>query len=213
MKTTGKKPIGFRFPYLLNPIFYNQKFYKILTDHGYLWTSNRQIRFVEELDNPKNYQNNLLLKLLHQSSLLHSLYYKKLIFKLLNIGLILNDHIVIKKKVSLVSNIDWLLKSRAPFYRENLLEIPILSTLDCFLFRILEPSIASPEKDLRQAMKIIKNEALLSNEYFNLNFHDWIIGTSNRSQFFDEILNLFTNKKNLCFITGTELLKIIKNYE
>jgi peptidoglycan/xylan/chitin deacetylase (PgdA/CDA1 family) len=49
---TGRRPGGFRAPYLLGPIFFDSAVYDLLADRGYRWTSNRELRHVIELLRP-----------------------------------------------------------------------------------------------------------------------------------------------------------------
>ena len=51
-KLTGKRPLGFRSPFLMAPKFYTPELYKLLETHGYKWTSNRELRFAEEIFRP-----------------------------------------------------------------------------------------------------------------------------------------------------------------
>ena len=49
---TGARPIGFRAPYLLFPHFYRREVYTLLKAQGYLWVSNREVRYPAELLRP-----------------------------------------------------------------------------------------------------------------------------------------------------------------
>lgn len=87
----------------------------------------------------------------------------------------------------------------------KLLEIPRNSTPDGQLFGLLSPEQESPKEWLNFAYKTLKTQFDKSNEYFNLNFHPWLIGSANRIILLDAILRYVTSH-DIEFILPRELL-------
>jgi peptidoglycan/xylan/chitin deacetylase (PgdA/CDA1 family) len=188
-KITGKKPVGFRAPYLYDPIFYDEKLYKILRKRGYTWTSNRQVTRIEEK-----------FKLNHLPSLLSII-----LLPLSNLPVVFRDTLYHEKR-SILKNIFWLYGERNSFDRNGIVEIPLASTMDNFLFGLPEPDISSPKSDVKNAIQTLKSQYDQCGSEFNLNFHDWIIGTSNRIAVLDGILKYIKSKDDNVFITATQMI-------
>ncbi len=197
LNTIGKKPLGFRFPYLLNPQFYSESKYKVLSDFGYKWTSNRQIRFIPELMRVQN-QTDAVTKYLYKMNA------GKFLFLYLNKSVFFDDYLSKNWGIPKIAN--WLIQDKNPFEREGILEIPVLSTLDCFLFGLPVPNESSSDAELKTAFEILKDEFDLSQNYFNLNFHDWIVGTSNRIDVMDKIIGYIKKKKDIKFVTSEDIM-------
>jgi len=85
--------------------------------------------------------------------------------------------------------------NKKPFMIGKVKEIPIYSSMDGELLGLLDPEQESPNKWLNYAYKSWISQFKSSGEYFNLNLHDWLIGTSNRLVLLDKILNYMKNKK------------------
>jgi Predicted xylanase/chitin deacetylase len=224
---TGKKFFGFRAPFLLSPKFYNKKIYQLFRKRGYKWCSNREIRFVEEIFvhhrlkgpfyNPKNVFSKIISKLKLASYsygyyFLFSLLNSKLILteninKILNQSLFINE---VKPNLRIFRNFNWLNYFRFPIIKLNILDFPLYSPLDCDLFGYPLPLEESTNTTIDYAYKCLVKNFQTSKCFFNLNFHDWIIGTANRYKLLDEILNYLSKQESVEFILPNELLKIIK---
>lgn len=99
------------------------------------------------------------------------------IHKVLNQSLITND---IKLNLRILSNFNWLNYSRSPILKLDILDFSLCSPLDCDLFGYPFPSEESNEITMNYAFKCLVKNFQMSKHFFNLNFHDWIIGTANR---------------------------------
>ncbi len=82
-----------------------------------------------------------------------------------------------------------------PFMIGKVKEIPMYSSMDGELLGLLDPEQESPKEWLNYAYKSWISQFNSSGKYFNLNLHDWLIGTSNRLVLLDKILNYMKNKK------------------
>ena len=221
---TGKRLLGFRAPYLLGPNFYNKRIYQLFRKRGYKWCSNREIRFVEEIFvkgsfyDPKNAFSKLIS--ISKITSVHFCYY--LLFNLLNLRLILmeNMHKIlnqslmiddIKPNLRILRNSNWLNHFRSPIFKENILDFPLCSPLDCDLFGYPFPSEESNEIKMNYSFECLVKNFQMSKNFFNLNFHDWIIGTANRYKLLDKILNYLSHQESIKITLPKELLKNIKN--
>ena len=220
---TRKKLLGFRAPFLLGPNFYNEKIYQLFRNRGYKWCSNREIRFVEETHvqhrvkgsfyNPKN----AFSKLISISKITSVNFYYYFLFNLLNVRLILMEDIRkvlnssliidnIKPNLRILRNFNWLNYSRFPIFKFNIIDFPLYSPLDCDLFGYPFPFEESDEITMNYAFKCLVKNFQISKNFFNLNFHDWIIGTANRYELLDKILNYLSNQESIIIILPKELL-------
>jgi len=221
---TGKKLLGFRAPFLLTPNCYNKEIYQLFRKRGYKWCSNREILFVEQIFvqhrlkgsnyNPKN----VFCKLISISKITSVNFFYNFLFNLLNSKLILmedihkvlNQNLIInnmKPILRILRNFNWLNYSRFPIFKLNILDFPIYSPLDCDLFGLPFPSEESNEITMNYAFKCLVKNYQMSKNFFNLNFHDWIIGTDNRYELLDKILNYLSNQESVEFILPNKLLK------
>jgi hypothetical protein len=125
-KVTGRKIFGFRAPYLYNPYFYNERLYRVLKERNYFWVSNRQVTRLEEFFNVI-----LVPKIL-----------STLFLPLLNLPIVLRDNLA-NRNVNYLNNIFWLFGNRNSFNRKGIIEIPLSSTMDNFLFGTPYPSEVS----------------------------------------------------------------------
>lgn len=89
----------------------------------------------------------------------------------------------------------------------DLLEIPVFSTLETDLISIVPPEQKTPTIWLDYAYNTLKKQFLKSKKYFNLNFHPWLIGSSNRPLLLDRILNFVSSQKNVRFVLARELVE------
>lgn len=99
----------------------------------------------------------------------------------------------------------WVFYKKEPFKINNLLEIPLLSSLDGSLLGLVSPTQKSSNSKLKYSFESLKKQFNESKNYFNLNFHCWLIGTGNRLILLDKILNYISNQDS-SFILPKELL-------
>lgn len=221
IKITGKKPLGFRAPYLNGPDFYNREVYDLFRKRGYKWSSNREIRRIEEIFRPDRLRSNIFSKITDRSHITNSGTGRKLFEILLNSRLILNENIdnitiykdgtfTINNNSRLFPNINWLLNYKTPFYRNDILEIPVLSPFDLDLMKQTNPGNATDEEQINFTYTMLNKELNSSGAFFNYTFHEWFIGTKNRLELFDKILqDLFLNK-SVKVVLAKDLTELIK---
>jgi hypothetical protein len=83
----------------------------------------------------------------------------------------------------------WLWGEQAPFLRpEGLTEYPLYSPLDCDLLGFPEPDASSGNAGTDYAAVVLTRAFDRSGSYFNLNCHDWIIGTGDRLRVLEQAL-------------------------
>lgn len=92
-----------------------------------------------------------------------------------------------------------------PFKVGKLHEIPLYSSMDGELLGNLSPEQESPENWINYAYNSWVSQFRNSGEYFNLNLHDWLIGTSNRIELLDKILKYISNQRNIKFVLARDL--------
>jgi hypothetical protein len=205
-RLTGKRPVGFRSPYLMNPVFYSRYLYQILASHGYRWVSNREIRYPDELFGP----NRIPIRLLWGKN--NGI--TRIILSVLNMRMILTDHMTKKKGLAgIIANIRWLDQGAAPFERYGLLEFPVCTSLDCDLLGLPNPETRTSTEWIRYATACLVGGINRRGNLYMLSFHDWIIGSSNRLQLLDNVLSYFVSRKSAKFITGIECVRLLSNYE
>ncbi len=118
-------------------------------------------------------------------------------------GSIFNTHFV-ARKITKINNL--LFAKKRPYHVNGLLEIPLLSSLETDLLNILPAHQNSSEAWLKSAFENLKKQYNQSREYFNLNFHPWFIGSSNRITLLKNILGYLSSKKENKFVLARELL-------
>jgi peptidoglycan/xylan/chitin deacetylase (PgdA/CDA1 family) len=181
---TGARPVGFRSPHLGAPRFFDPVTYDIFERRGYAWASNREIRFVDEATSPHVTGRGDAIG--RAGALIGRLRLDR-VRPLRRIGLVLLNLDLVRRETiggpapALRPNVRWLVRRPGPFPRRRLTEIPVLSPLDVdFLGARVDPARPTPQ---RQADHMVESLCRLFDEaggHFNLNFHDWVIGTSNR---------------------------------
>jgi glycosyltransferase involved in cell wall biosynthesis len=197
---TGSKPISFRSPYLMGPLFHSDELYDILSKHGYQYVNNREIRYQQELFRPGRLSMSHWLDKDNR--------FTEALTILLNLRLIFTENIYNKKGVSkLIANCHWLLNGSLPFKRNELLEIPLYSPLDCDLLGLPKPNEQSSQKLINYTIDTLMGGLNKKGSLYSLNFHDWIIGTENRIEVLDEVLRRINNMPNTSIVTDDEALK------
>lgn len=92
-----------------------------------------------------------------------------------------------------------------PHIHKGLIEIPLQSSMDGELLSLMSPLQKTPTLWLNYAYSAIKKQFKIANETFNLNFHPWMIGSSNRVILLKKILKyLKDNKTN--FVLAKDLV-------
>ncbi|MBR9705527.1 polysaccharide deacetylase family protein [Candidatus Pacearchaeota archaeon] len=95
---------------------------------------------------------------------------------------------------------------KKPYKVNGLLEIPLQSSLETDLLGIVSLEQKSSEEWLTSAFNGLKKQYLRSHDYFNLNFHPWLIGTQNRLRLLNDILG-YIHLKEAKFVLAGELLE------
>jgi glycosyltransferase involved in cell wall biosynthesis len=197
-KLIGKRPKGFRAPYLMDPVYYTSELYRILEEHGYKWVSNRKVLYPEEFFRPDHFY----LPIMWQKNNLIS----AMLIILLNMRMILNESMERKKGISrIMANIKWLISGAGPFRRDNIIELPILTPLDCDLIGLPKPAENTPDYIIRYMINTLSGGIEKKGYFYSITFHDWIVGTANRTQLLEKILDNFSKMDNVVFISSAEI--------
>ncbi len=176
---TGYAPKGFRAPYLMGPTFYNAAVYQALADQGFTWISNREIRMPEELFRPD--------RLRFGFGVVKIAAIRRLLLIALNLKLISAERP--NNGWHIISALRWLLGAQQPYIRpEGLTEFPLTSPLDCDLVGFPRPQQPSGSSFTTYAAAVISNCYDVSGPYFNVNSHDWITGSADRTDILDKVL-------------------------
>lgn len=192
-KITGSKPVSFRSPYLSGPDFYDKRLYEELAKRGYKCISNREIRTPEELFLPGRLPWGLLFT--NYSCI------RFILCILLNSLLLRND---IMSGMPYIKRLAWL-ANPLPFRRRNgLIEHPLISPLDCDLLGLPETKENSNQRRIALAKQILKKDFDNAREYYNLNCHDWIIGTANRTEILQSTFQYIQSSNESSFVTLKE---------
>jgi peptidoglycan/xylan/chitin deacetylase (PgdA/CDA1 family) len=106
-----------------------------------------------------------------------------------------------------IYNVKWIFRKKKPLLMD-LMEIPLLSPLDIYcIYPFPEPLENSPEFSLKEAYDILVKHYKSSDVYFNLNFHEHVVGTCNRVCLLDRILGYLSRQSNIHFLTARQLLE------
>jgi glycosyltransferase involved in cell wall biosynthesis/peptidoglycan/xylan/chitin deacetylase (PgdA/CDA1 family) len=181
---TGKRPVGFRAPYLLGPSFSDPTIYELLSSRGYRWTSNRELRHVVELLRPDRIGSPRPWQLAQSRPGMLEGTAAQLVTLALNARLWSRDRV----GGSMPSAIRWLKSGRPPFYRGGLLEIPVYCPMDCDLLGLPDPAQPSPQTLLDFA-RFALLAGLSRGPLAMLSFHDWIITGGNRLSLLEGLLS------------------------
>ncbi len=148
--------------------------YEVLSERGYKWVSNKRIRRKEVLANPSFQFSSSTASKI--SEFLMSTYL----------------------------SLQWQFFPKKQFEQNGLVHIPLLSSMDGELLGLIDPNQKSSQEQVNYVVESLKKQFFESNEHFNVTFHDWIVGSQNRTQILSETLDFF--KKNNCeFLTAKEL--------
>ena len=178
---TGKRPKGFRAPYLLAPHFYRAEVYAILRAQGFRWVSNREVRYPVELLRPGLFPVPDAWRGANGSARLAR---DRLLLGPLNAGLVAKETF----GGSPAGRLRWLLGERSPFARDGMTEIPIYAPLDCDLLGLPKPTDDTPPDVLAYTRAVVSAAAVTPGRLSMITFHDWIVSGGNRISLLGHVL-------------------------
>jgi peptidoglycan/xylan/chitin deacetylase (PgdA/CDA1 family) len=98
-------------------------------------------------------------------------------------------------------------QKKRPFLKDSLVEIPLLSPMDIYcIYPFPEAPKLSPESSLDEAFRILVTHYISSKTYFNLNFHEHVIGTVNRIRLLERILSYLTEQPDTSFALPKQIV-------
>ena len=114
-----------------------------------------------------------------------------------------------RKVVYGLSKALWKRYRKMPYRIGNLTEVPMLSAMDGHLLGKLNPDQPTPRRLIDYAIKSILIEMERTGWYFNINLHDWIIGSENRLEILDKVLETIRAKYEVEFLPARESLGVL----
>ena len=172
-----KKVSGIKPVGFRSPWLYTKpELYQILAQRGYRWVSNKRVRRKEILANPSFQFSNSL------------------------------GTSVSKALMSGYMQMQWQFFPKKPFTEQGLIHIPLLSSMDGELLGQLDPNQKSTKQQVEYVVASLKKQYFESGEYFNLTFHDWIIGSENRTEILSKILG-FLKEQKCEILTAAQLVE------
>lgn len=183
-RLVGSPAVAYRAPYLLAPAFADPNLDRILTDLGFLWTSNREVRFCEEAFRPDRVPWRAVSMAAGAVGLFDERGLGAVASLALNIRL-LREELALG---SPVARAQWLLRGRPTYRRGSLFEVALQAPLDCDLVGLPRPDEPTPTELLGFAARRLAAAPLRAPSPCVLTFHDWIVGTSNRPELLEEVL-------------------------
>lgn len=165
-------------------LIHNESIYLVLRERGYLWSSNKAILEVEKLYAP------------------HFIKVQNLLTTLFKIE---------RSLLGAQQRFTYRLKKRHPILKNEVVEIPLLSSQDGELLGEVSPFQRSLDRYIQYTYSALVNQYKRSKLFFNLNFHPWLIGSANRLTLLDKILFYLTCRKSECtFVTAENLAQAAK---
>jgi len=105
--------------------------------------------------------------------------------------------------------LQWARSRKEPFRNGSLLEIPLLSSQDGELLGVMDPGQETPQAWIDFAYESMRKQFDRSGRVFNLNFHPWLIGTANRIEVLDRMLDYINNSgHDVKFVLAKDLLAL-----
>jgi len=182
---TGEPPVAFRAPYLLAPRFVDAGLTKLLLELDFRWTSNRWVRFPEQLTRSKYRELRATASVLERLGLFdvrHPL--GKAAFVAQNVRLMARD-----PDLGLRGGFHWLRGQREPILRAgHLYDIAVTAPLDVNFLGLPNPDAPSPQALVELATARMGNAAAHGGSPYTVTFHDWVIGSCNRLGVLDQIM-------------------------
>ena len=108
----------------------------------------------------------------------------------------------------IMSKIAWRTFPKKPYKDGSLIEIPLLSSMDGELLDLISPFQKSPDKWLDFTYQTWVRQYEQSGSYFNLNCHDWLIGSNNRIELLDRILS-FLKGESTEFVLARDICDMV----
>jgi peptidoglycan/xylan/chitin deacetylase (PgdA/CDA1 family) len=177
---TGRRPVGFRSPYLMAPAFQSPQLYAILKECGFKWVSNRSIRHERELLMPGRLPGARFLLAIPGV--------RMALFVLLNWRFICTDTVTGATHVTPFANLRWLLDGARPFARHGLIEVPAHAPFDCEIVGTPMPQESTRHEILEYGIESFSQNAREARGYYNVTFHDWISGSGVRLNLLEQTL-------------------------
>jgi peptidoglycan/xylan/chitin deacetylase (PgdA/CDA1 family) len=97
-------------------------------------------------------------------------------------------------------------QSGEPYRRATLVEIPLLSPMDVYSIHPFPPAGPSPTGILEEAYQVLVEHYKWSKTYFNLNFHEHVIGTDNRIQLLERIIRYLSEQPDARFVLPRQIV-------
>jgi len=121
--------------------------------------------------------------------------------------LVFHSHRYRGKLVNLLAYLDdkrkWRKYPKEPYEVGEIVEIPLMSSMDGEIIGELSPEQDIPVELSRFAISVLKKQFERSTLYFNLNFHAIVIGSANRMEVLEHMLQYILNNGGR-FITAKE---------
>jgi len=104
-----------------------------------------------------------------------------------------------------------LFRREKPYKNGSLVEIPLLSPLDIYcIYPFLGAQENSSEDSLEEAYKILVRHYESSKVYFNLNFHEHVVGTANRIRLLERVLGYLQEQSEMRFVLPTQIVSSLR---
>jgi hypothetical protein len=91
------------------------------------------------------------------------------------------------------SALGWL-RAPAPFYRDSILELPVIAPLDCDLLGLPLPTTPTPAGLLDYTRFALQACIAPDREFSMITFHDWIVAGANRLALLEELLGFLSRE-------------------
>jgi peptidoglycan/xylan/chitin deacetylase (PgdA/CDA1 family) len=98
----------------------------------------------------------------------------------------------------------WQFYKKGPFNDNGITEIPLLSSQDGEVLGHMDPQQHTPGSIMDFAYATLKAQFDHSGKHFNLNFHPWLIGSSNRLKLLERILE-YASSRDASFVLPREI--------
>ena len=181
---TGARPVAFRAPYLLAPHFQDPRVDAILREHGFRWLSNCETRHAVELARPGLVHTRALSDALRKRPGLSEGELARMVTMLLNLRLLGSN----SPPGSLAGKLRWMAGGFTPFLRGGLLEVPVTGPLDCDVIGFPRPFFISTKEYVAYTVFAMGRSFAGRGGLAMLTFHDWIVGSANRTVLLDRAL-------------------------
>lgn len=183
----GRRPTGFRAPYLLAPHFFDAAVYELLTAAGFRWASNYELRHVLELARPDRIGTERPWRALASRPRLAGGRLAEVVRLAINAGVLFRP-----PRDSARSALRWV-RAPAPFYRGSILELPLIAPLDCDLLGLPPPSTPTPAALLDYTHFALQACLAPGRAFSMVNFHDWLVGSGTRLELLEDLLTFLTS--------------------